>query len=135
MPLTDVERAAVRYHLGYPGTSMGASLQFGLPRPTATLYMLESAMGGLLEVNVPRVRRILGEMDSIENQMSDARKRMKAIKLGNLETNQSETAELEGEYNRWGNRLADIFLCPYYPFALRFRAGTGASMVQNIRVS
>ena len=44
MALTPQERERVRYHLGYLNTSLAGSIQYGLPRPMQTLFVVEQAM-------------------------------------------------------------------------------------------
>ena len=51
--LTEEEKERVRYHLGYMETSFGgnqtaASLQFGIPRPVQTMFLVEEAIQNLL---------------------------------------------------------------------------------------
>jgi hypothetical protein len=127
MPLTDTEREKCRYALGYPAVSALASVQFGIPRPLATSYLLETAMNQLMEIAVPRVQRILGELDACEAAMSEARSYLIAEKLEELSLREDATQRLEEEYRRWASRLADVFGVPFYGFSNKLRGGSGDS--------
>lgn len=128
--LTDAEKERVRYHLGYLETSFAASIQFGLPRPVQTVFMLESAMELLVNSDaIDRVRRILFTLDEIEEKLRAALCSMIAEQLGTLKLRGNYTDLLEKEYVRWANRLADIFGVPKYFFSARFqRRGPGTSV-------
>jgi hypothetical protein len=73
-----------------------------------------------------RIRRILGVLDTVEEQLLDALPRLAAVKLDELEIRQDETNQLEKEYVRWACRLADIFGVPIYPYSTRFAGRVGA---------
>lgn len=131
MALTDEEKARARYHLGYPSISTAASIQFGLPALTQTNFLVENALPKLLESILPRVRGILTTMDGIEDKLVAAQDRLAATQLEDLHLREDETDMLDGEYRRWGYRLAEIIGCPVYPYSQRYMRG-GANMVQSI---
>jgi len=131
MPLSLPEKERVRYHLGYLSVQPAASIQFGLPRPQQTQFMVESAMNLLLEEAIPRVRDTLDTLDGIECRLRDgALDRLAAKRLGDLELRDGEPELLEDEYNRWAKRLADIFGVPLYPYAARFKRGVRTGTLQ-----
>ena len=137
MALTDNEKEAVRYHLGYLGVSSAASIQLGIPRPVQTLFLVEQALDNLREIAVPRVRSILGTLNGVEQKLICSQDRLAAAKLGSMTLRgvapgESEADGLEREYTRWAGRLADILGCPFYPGAHRFG---GASGGVNVPVS
>jgi hypothetical protein len=134
VPLDDREKERIRYHLGYLNVGSAASLQFGLPRPIQTLFIVEEAMIQLLEVGLPRVRRILNILDGIEERLVSAQRRLAAEKLGELTIRYQEPDLLEHEYWRWSSRLANILWVPLYAYADRFRGQgptTGVIPVRN----
>jgi len=118
--LTDQEKERCRYHLGYPEMKAVASLQFGIPRPMQTAFLVELALDNVMTVAEPRVRQILSVMDGIESSLVDAQTRLAAISLGDIKLRQDEPGQLEREYVRWGMRLADILGCPIYPFSTKY---------------
>jgi len=140
--LTEEEKARVRHHMGYPEVQPAASLVYGVPKPAQTAFLLESAMGLLIDTAVPRVRSILQICDDLEQQMVDAQCYLVADSLGEIHLagaggdskNRLVTERLEGEYVRWAMRLADVFGCPLYPFSERFRRGTGTPRYGNLGV-
>lgn len=141
-PLTSEERERVRHHMGYMSVQPAASIQFGLPRPSQTAFMIESAMENLMPEAAPRVRDILRVLDDIEQKLLDAQCYLVADELDEIKLAGSRdprgrlvTDRLEDEYVRWAKRLADIFGCPLYPFSQRFQrmsAGkTGSVRIRN----
>ncbi len=133
MPLTDDEKQRVRYHLGYPAVTSTASVQFGVPAFSQQLFMVENNLTKLLENAVEQVRRISMLMDNIEHKLIDAQDRLAATRLEDLELRADETDSLEGEYRRWGYRLAELVGCPVYLYSERYKAG-GANRVTNVTV-
>lgn len=125
MPLDPSERERCKYHLGYGGVSTAASIQFGMPRPIQTLFLIETAMTQLMEINTNNVRRILRILDDIELKMIDAQDRLAAAKVSDITTRENESDLLEHEYFRWGGRLADILIVPFYAFSNRYKNNGG----------
>jgi len=123
MPLSDAERDRVRYHCGYMSVQPAASIQYGVPRPIPTMFLIEAAMSNLLEVAVDRVRRVLQILDNIENKLVDSQDRLAADQLGDLKIRATEPDQLEGEYRRWAFRLADILGVPLYYYSRKLQGG------------
>ena len=121
MALTQEERQQVRYFLGYVSVSPAASINFGMPRPIQTLFLVELAMDYLLPVGEAKVRQIIGIMDGIECRLVDAQDRLAAKSLDNLTMRPDETDALENEYYRWGGRLADTLGVPFYAYSNRYK--------------
>lgn len=122
MPLTDSERARVRSHLGYMNVRMASSLSFGIPRPIETLFLVENAMNLLMEPDgVDRVRRLLGILDQMECLLLEAAPNLQISEVDGVKINPMAPAQIEREYVRWSNRLADELGVPHYSFSQRFR--------------
>lgn len=133
---TDKERC--RYHLGYLQVEPAASLQFGLPRPIPTVFLVETAMNNIIAEAVPRVQRLLQVLDGIEAQLVAAICQLKADGVGNIKLAGTldpkarlATDRLEAEYKRWACRLADTLGVPLYAFSRRFRGGAGSVPVRG----
>lgn len=127
MPLDDAEKERVRYHLGYPEVQPAASIQFGVPKPIQTAFLVEQAMNNLIDAALPRVRSIIKIMDDVETKLVEAQDRLAAIQLSDLKLRDDEPSQLEKEYVRWGYRLADIVGAPIYAYSTRYRMMLGAS--------
>jgi hypothetical protein len=116
---------------------MAGSIQFGLPRPVQTLFIVEEAMTQLIEPDgVDRVRRHLKILDDIECRLVAAQGSLGAAKLGELTIERQGLQEpdlLENEYFRWGGRLADQLGVPFYAYSNRYkrRASAGNIPVRN----
>lgn len=129
--LTEAEKERVRYHLGYMETSFAASLQFGIPRPAQTIFLLEQALTLLNNPDaIDRVRRVLFTLDDIEEKLRSALCVLVAEKLGDITLRGAEAGLtypdlLEREYVRWAKRLADIFGVPLYAYSDRFKGKQG----------
>jgi len=128
--LNNAEKSRVRYHLGYLASGFAASLQYGLPRPQQTVFMLETAMNQLVEDGaLDRVRSMLAILDAIEKKMVCAIDQLVVKQLGNITMRDDHQDLLEKEYQRWASRLADIFGVPKYAFSDRSRRrGPGSNV-------
>ena len=134
MALTDEEKQRVRYFLGYPSVAPAVGINFGIPKPIQTLFLVEVAMNNLLPVAEDKVRSILNIMDGIECRLVDAQERLAAKSLDNLTMRADETDALEGEYYRWGGRLADTLGVPFYAYSNRYKRHGGRAFAGSIPV-
>jgi hypothetical protein len=125
LTVDEIERA--RYHLGYPEVAPVPSIQLGIPRAIQTAFLFELAVQNLVNNHAEnRVRRILNIMDGIETKLVDAQDRLAADQLEELKLRKEEPWQLEGEYQRWGYRLAETLGCPVYAYSTRYsRRGPG----------
>lgn len=127
MPLSESDKERVRYHLGYLEVQGAASIQFGIPRPLQTVFLLEDAMNNIIANAISRVQKILTVLDGIENKLIESQDRLAAKRLDSLELRENEPDQLEREYVRWGHRLADILGVPIYAYSTRYRAAGNAA--------
>lgn len=134
--LDEAEKERVRYHTGYMAASFAAAMQFGIPRPIQTIFLLEQAMNLLNnQFAVERVRRMLVTLDDIEERLGCLVLDTTAVaKIGDMELRGADYGKthgdlLEREYVRWARRLADHFGVPLYPYAARFRTGAGPGSI------
>lgn len=132
MAFTLAERARIRYHLGYPSVQPAASIQFGLPAPTQTMFLVETAMSNILPEAETFVRSIVGVMDGVECKLISAQDRLAAIQLDELKLREDEPGQLEKEYVRWGCRLADVLAVPIYAYSTRYMGRVGNVVAGNI---
>lgn len=121
--ITAMEKVDIRRHMGYLNVSEVQTFVLGTPAATETQFLIEGAMNRVLVEAVPRLREYVAELNSIEREKSAARKRMKARKIGNLETNPEEQRDLDREYLLWQGKLADLLGCPPNPFSKAFDGG------------
>lgn len=133
MAFTEQEKGRIRHFLGYPSWSnMAASIQLGFPAGSQALYILEQAFNRLLPDGETAARKDLCNCEEIEAQLADARKRMKADKLGDMTINKTETGQLRHELVFWQRRLADDLGVPFNPYSSMSYEGMPGSM--NARV-
>lgn len=119
------ERARIRMHLGYPSTSMAASIVQGFPAFTQPMFLVEKGMDLLLDEAVPLVRQRVAILDDIERQIDESRSRMRAEKVGDITMRADEAQALRVEYIQQARMLADLLGCPINVNAARFYAGFG----------
>lgn len=132
--LTEQDKERIRFHLGYMLTSFGgnqaaASLQFGIPRPAQTVFLLEEAINVLLtnEFAIQRVKDLLDTLDKLLNQIKAAACTLVAEKLGELTLHPGRTHQqyytdlLRTEYRWWADLLADALGVPEYKYSVRFQ--------------
>lgn len=141
--LDELERERIVYHLGYMSTSFAgpgsyqnaASVQYGIPRPVQTMFLLQQAMGLLQNpFAIERVRRILFTLDDIEDKLRSATCVLVAERLGDITLRGASPGRtypdlLEREYMRWAKRLADVLGVPFYPYSARFQNSYGAGSI------
>jgi len=127
-PLTEAEKAEIYRFLGYPNYADGIATTIGLGYPgqvTQTLFTIRTNIDRLAPESVVFVREALCELRSIQRQQSDARGRMRAMRIGELQTNPLESAQLSVEWRRWQRRLADLFGTYPNPYAQEQSGGVG----------
>lgn len=116
--LSQSEQADALRFLGYANWSgLAQSFQLGFPAPSQPEFLVREAFRRIDDEGLERVRRDLCELRDIENQLSSARGRMKAVRIGELATNPNETMQLRRELKYWTARLADDLGSPPNPFS------------------
>lgn len=132
MALSLEERVRVRHHLGYPQLGTIPMLSLGVPSAGQPAWLLEMAMDRLLPEAEPLARRVLGQCDSIEKQMCEARGRLPVVRvIGSIDLNQNELEKLTDEYVRWTDKLADVFTAMKQPFSLYHQKLDGVVFVDD----
>ena len=106
--LTEGERARILHMLSYPNwQSLAQAIFLGTPAGSQFFFLVNEAFDKIAPVARFSVRKDLQECECIEAQLSDARNRFKAVKIGNLELNHQEPEMLRKELMFWTTRLAD----------------------------
>lgn len=124
MSFTDNEKSRVLHFLAYPDwVSLSGSIQLGFPAASQPLFLVEDAFQRLTPGGEESTRKNLCECESIELQMSDARSRLRARKVGNIEMNPDELMMLKQELTFWSIRLADDLGVISDPYAQAAHAG------------
>jgi len=121
--LSEAEKGRILYHLGYGIVNIADIMSLGVPAISQPLYLAMSLVNRIPVSRIHLVRELLANMDSINEQMIDARKRYKAKSLGEITLNPDETKMLRDDYAWWANRLADITTAPLNPYSQAFSGG------------
>ena len=133
MAFDDSDKERIRYHMGYLEVSAAPSIQFGIPRPIQTQFLVEDAMNLVLPAAEERVRRIVNIMDGIECKLEQAQDYLVVDRVEDISIRSDNADALEREYYRWACRLADVLGAPLYPGSERFasarRTAGGASVI------
>lgn len=128
---TDDEKTQILRYLSYPDwQSLASSIQLGYPAASQPMFLVVDAFKRLTPTGRAAVRKDTGELDCIEQQMSDARGRMRASKLEGMTFNEKETVQLRQELEFWTRRLEDDLGCKRNPYA----SMTGGMGGMNARV-
>lgn len=133
MALTIEEQAKILRYLGYANwENLAQSFQLGFPALSQPEFLVRQAFLLISEESLNLVRQDLQQLECIEAQRIDARKRFKALKLGDLQINTEEIDLLEAEDKRWKNQLADDLGVYTNPFSRRNNAlgGINARVVR-----
>lgn len=133
--LTARDRSRIKYHLGYLSVQMAASIQYGIPRPIQTIFLVETAMSNVIDdgFNITNILRLLGNCDLTECQMLGGQDYLAGEQVGNLKPRPDQIERLREAYNYWCQRLADTLGVPLYPYAAHAQAAAGM-MYGNVRV-
>lgn len=127
MAFTVHEQARILHFLSYPKfSSLSQSIQLGYPAASQPLFLVEDAFKRLTAEGEATVRQDLCECESIEAQLREARTRMKATKLGELEVNAEEANMLRRELAFWSARLSSdlgVVSNPYSSFEYQGQSG------------
>lgn len=115
--LNEQERSLVRRYLGFQNWE-DLALMWSVPFPThiEPNWYINDAIDRLSDEGNNLVRRDLTELKCIEDQIGDARCRLKASKIGDITLNPEEIPSLRGEMEHWKRQLADDFGAALNPY-------------------
>ena len=129
MSFSAQEQSRIKRFLGYPDwVALAASIQLGYPAASQPLFLVEDAFRRLTPEGEVSTRADLCECESVERQISEARGRLKAVRLGDLELNPNEMRLLRREMLWWITRLADdlgVISNPYSQMIYQGISGIG----------
>jgi hypothetical protein len=118
MALTDQEKVAIGYHLGYPNTTMAYGLPGGFTTSGPFSFAFSNAVDNLKPSSEAFVRRCVQDLQCIEDKMTELRRDLGVKKVGNIELDiEGALGELEVQYRNWGKKLADLLGVPINPFS------------------
>lgn len=123
--LTEQEKVSIRAHMGYPNVGEIQSFVLGVPAAMETSFIIEGAMNRVMIQSLPKVRQLIGILDTIEAQMVDDLELLAVNRLGTIEVNQDEQKKLEGRYDYWVSALGNALGCMRNPFDARKYNRTG----------
>ena len=117
MPLTEVEKVSIRFHLGYPGQTTLRSMQAGMPTVVQSAWQIDSLLADTLkEETIALVRNILRQLEDILcHDIPDAILEHKAEQLEDLKINLKHTPMLIQQYEMWQQQLAKVLCVPVNP--------------------
>lgn len=131
---TSQQQFQLLYHCGYTAATIQSSLSFGQPVPRETMFLIQRTIAEWDNAaSMEKIGQIVTTLEKIECLLVDALDRLSVVRSGSVEIRQDETKQLEEEYNRWANRLADVLGVPFYAYSNRFKQSVGVT-VGNIRM-
>lgn len=121
MALTDEEKQAVRYYMGYPALTTSFGVSLGLVDKTNLNFILEGNMNRIIEDGEKWVRRSIQELQCIEDKRSSIRSNIEVRRVtGSLEFDMELGYQLlDDDEIYWVSRLADTLGAPSNPFGNR----------------
>lgn len=136
MPISDLDRARTRFHMGYPATSPVTTMAQGLPINLDGIFILDANLGNLREEGIEPLRRILDIMDTILfGAIVESVDRFAVKQLGSITTNPDESKLLDKRLFDFACILADQVRAPLYAGCQRYRPFImGAGGVSNVSV-
>jgi hypothetical protein len=128
LTLTLEERMRVRKHMGYLGVEQSQTFSLGIPAAVQTQFVIEGAMNKLLPESFDEVRRLLGIMDGVEDQIIEDQELLVVTKVDEIDIRQDEFKQLVRQYTWWQATLGNMLGVTPNPFDQRFAMwGVGAS--------
>lgn len=134
MALNEDEKTAIRYYMGYPQVSTAALLSLGNPDKAQLNFIVEFNMDHILPRVEKWIRRILQELQCIEDEMSTTRRSLEIRGVvGSVQLRSGDALEdLDFEYRKWVAQLEDTVGAPSNPFSNRLRImGGGGNLVNE----
>jgi hypothetical protein len=122
------DRSRILYHLGYPDAGAAASLAAGILGTVVLLPQVEKALELLRQESVPKVQRLLSQLDDLEARMEKAAGHVAAKALGKLELRADEFQQLTLQYDAWVGRLAGLLGTTRNPQDPRLGSGGGGGV-------
>jgi len=120
MAFTPHQQARIKHFLKYPAwESMTNGIFLGVPEGAQAMYLVEQSFRRLAAEGEESVIEDLDECERVECQIKDARKRLKAKKLGDMVVNPDELRDLKVELEEWRQRLSDDLGAPINPYTLQ----------------
>lgn len=124
MPFSDHEKARIKHFLHYPAWgALTNGVQLGIPAGSQAAYLVDQSFQRLTEGGIQSARLDLEHLELIEEQMRCARSRIRAKKIGEIETNLGEMDTLKGDLQYWTEMLANDMGVPVNPYAMEHLSG------------
>lgn len=132
MALTDAEKERAVFHLGFPVVNVQGTISLGLPAGDLPMFSARTSLNNIRADGEVIVRETICQCDLIHAEMISARKtNLAAAAVDNtLLRGREHLEDLESEYDRWTNKLADSLGVIKNPFSLEHqRIGGGPGIV------
>lgn len=117
--LTDEEKAAIRYHLGYPMLDQVATFAIGVPAAFETAFILEGAMNRVQGATLTRARTLLCRLEEVECQIAGDTELLAVSQVDETKIDPAMMMKLDGRYIRWQQALGNVLSVPVNPFDQR----------------
>lgn len=121
---TETEKAEILRFLGYANwQALAQSVQLGYPAAGQPLFLVLDSFKRIAPASRALIRKDLEELRCIEEQLSGARRRMRATVLEGMTLNPKEAAQLRQELLFWQRRLEDDLGVVHNPYSQMGYAG------------
>lgn len=127
--LTDYEKVRVRHHLGFMATLQSSTFVLGTPSALETQFLIEGALTKIPGESLTLIRDLIARCDAVEAQIAENTENVAASKVGCVELNPNEFAELMKRYDYWRSGLANALGIVANPFDKRDALGGGGLSV------
>lgn len=117
--LTAQEKVSVRHHTGYLNVGEVQTFSLGVPAGVETQFIIEGAMNRVLPAALPKLRQLLGVLDTIEAQMVDDLELLAVDRIDTIDINPDEQKRLVQRYDYWVNALCNVLGLARNPFDAR----------------
>lgn len=131
MAFTPQEKVRIRHHLGYLNVTNAATFALGVPQAVETQFIIENAMNLVLPEAEVEVRRLVGVLDQLEEQMVCDHELLAVEAIGEVKVRADEQQQLTKRYVYWQHALANVLGCNPNPFDRRFTQSGGVNAPVN----
>lgn len=128
---SDTDKSSLRWFLGYPDITSGASSVAGVLMVSEVQNELEYVMNNVSAGTIARVQGAMLSLDAIEVQMVDALDRVRALKADVVTLNPDEHPKLQAQHRYWVSRICSVLAVKVNPGAAK--PGIGISVKVNRR--
>jgi hypothetical protein len=133
VPLTEPEKVRIRHHLGFMAVTQASTFSLGTPASLETQFIIEGALKNIPGESLDLIRSLIARCDGIEEQIGEDTENLAVLKIGSIQLNDHELADLMERYDYWRMGLANALGIVANPYDKRSGLGGGGGLNIPVR--